>query len=56
MTGWREGGELRKGNNAQAAEGENRRKGRVAGRRSAALLTQLKSCELVVNGVLIQRR
>lgn len=27
-----------------------------AGRRSTALLTQLQSCELVVNGVLIQRR
>lgn len=29
--------------------------GRAAGQRSTALLTQLESCELVVNGVLIQR-
>lgn len=60
---WREqrgkGGGIRlneRKHNARAGEEENRRRERAAGRRGTALLTQLESCELVVNGVLIQRR
>ncbi len=43
--------------NARAGEEvKKRRRRRAAGRRGIVLLTQLESCELVVNGVLIQRR
>lgn len=46
----------KKQHHVQRGEEVHRGKGRAAGHRSTALLTQLESCELVVNGVLIQRR
>lgn len=56
--GWRE--QQRKGGGVRLNESKHNAGagvwgGRAAGRRSTALLTQLESCELVVNGVLIQR-